>query len=221
MIFDTPWEWFLRILLATFIGSLIGYERHNRSKEAGVRTHAIVAMAAATMMIISKYGFSDLTVSYDPARIASTIISGVSFLGAGIIFFKGDSIQGLTTSAGIWATSGIGMCCGAGMYTIAVFSALVMIAVQKFYQQSFALNSPRSSLNLKITIEANSSSYTVISYLYKQGYQCSDIHIAPAEGNDKNWEISVALSTLRYIEPKQIIDKLRQVDKVVAVSLVK
>ena len=142
----TPIEWLLRIVLATILGSVIGYERHNRSKEAGVRTHAIVSMAAATLMVISKYGFMDLNTHYDPSRIASTIITGVSFLGAGIIFVKNESVQGLTTSAGIWATAGIGMCCGAGMHVVAVFSAILMILVQEVYSRSFYLDSPRSSM---------------------------------------------------------------------------
>ena len=104
-------EFFLRILVACVCGAAIGYERSKRLKEAGIRTHIIVCCAAALTMIVSKYGFGDLVSSSgdglygtrgtDPARLAAQIISGVSFLGAGIIFRNGNSIKGLTTAAGI------------------------------------------------------------------------------------------------------------------------
>ena len=131
-------DFIIRILLAAACGFLLGIERSRRFKEAGVRTHMIVCCAAALMMIISKYGFADLTsadgVLYngtrgaDAARIAAQVVSGVSFLGAGMIFLRRDTPQGLTTAAGIWATSGIGMAIGAGMYTIGI-SATVFIYI--------------------------------------------------------------------------------------------
>lgn len=135
-------EFFLRILAACFCGAVIGYERSKRFKEAGIRTHIIVCCAAAMMMIISKYGFADLT-GYDtgdgfffgargadPARIAAQIVSGVSFLGAGVIFHNGNSVKGLTTAAGVWATAGIGMAFGCGMYPIGVLVTILICACQ-------------------------------------------------------------------------------------------
>ena len=135
-------EFFLRIVLACVCGGVIGFERSKRFKEAGVRTHIIVCCAAALMMIISKYGFTDLT-GYsdnggffdgvrgaDPARIAAQIVSGVSFLGAGVIFHNGNSVKGLTTAAGIWATAGIGMALGCGMYPLGVFCTIVIFLFQ-------------------------------------------------------------------------------------------
>ena len=133
-------EFFLRILVACACGACIGIERTKRLKEAGVRTHVIVCCAAALTMIISKYAFSDLsgpggvdlfgTHGTDPARLAAQIISGVSFLGAGMIFRNGNSVRGLTTAAGIWATAGIGLAIGAGMYVIGVFAALLISVIQ-------------------------------------------------------------------------------------------
>ena len=133
-------EFFLRILVACVCGAAIGYERSKRLKEAGIRTHIIVCCAAALTMIVSKYGFGDLvspdgdglygTRGTDPARLAAQIISGVSFLGAGIIFRNGNSIKGLTTAAGIWATAGIGLAVGAGMYVMGVFTTVVVAAIQ-------------------------------------------------------------------------------------------
>ena len=133
-------EFFLRVLVACVCGAAIGVERSKRLKEAGIRTHIIVCCAAALTMIVSKYGFADLvgadgtglygTKGTDPARLAAQIISGVSCLGAGIIFRNGNSIKGLTTAAGIWATAGIGLAIGAGMYVIGVFSTAVVAAIQ-------------------------------------------------------------------------------------------
>ena len=132
-------EFLIRILVSCFCGACIGYERTKRLKEAGIRTHIIVCCAAALTMIISKYGFVDMnmegaffpgTHSTDPARLAAQIISGVSFLGAGIIFRNGNSVRGLTTAAGIWATAAIGLAIGAGMYVIGLIGTLIIAAIQ-------------------------------------------------------------------------------------------
>lgn len=132
-------EFFLRILAASICGAMIGFERTKRFKEAGIRTHIVVACASALMMLVSKYGFADLqnagvffpgTDGADASRIASQVVTGISFLGAGVIFKLGSSVKGLTTAAGIWATSGIGLAIGAGMYFEGVFVTIVVILSQ-------------------------------------------------------------------------------------------
>jgi len=120
---------FFRIVVAGFFGYLIGYERKNHHKEAGMRTHAIVAMGAALMMVVSKYGFRDVP-NFDASRIASQIVSGIGFLGAGVIFVKNHSVSGLTTAAGIWATAGVGMAIGAGAYYMGCGAGLFLIFTQ-------------------------------------------------------------------------------------------
>ncbi|WP_418303208.1 MgtC/SapB family protein [Paenibacillus yonginensis] len=128
------YELLLRVLLAGICGVIIGYERKNRMKEAGVRTHFVVAVGAALMMIISKYGFQDQVgwdnLSLDPSRIAAGVVSGVSFLGAGMIFMQKQTVKGLTTAAGIWATSGIGMAVGSGLYWIGLGVTLIIFIGQ-------------------------------------------------------------------------------------------
>ncbi len=134
------WEYLLRMVLSSICGVVIGFERSKRLKEAGVRTHCMVACGAALMMIVSKYGFADLMSSAgdylagsrgaDPARIAAGVVSGVSFLGAGVIVRTGTSIKGLTTAAGIWATSAVGLALGAGMYFVGIMGAVLIIAEQ-------------------------------------------------------------------------------------------
>lgn len=128
-------EFFIRIFLAAVLGALVGLERTKRQKEAGVRTHCIIACAAAVFMILSKYAFVDPadvlgTRGADGARIAAQVVSGISFLGAGVIFKNGNSIRGLTTAAGIWATSAIGMAIGAGMYWVGLITTVIMMVAQ-------------------------------------------------------------------------------------------
>ena len=129
----------VRLLLAGICGASIGVERSKHFKEAGVRTHVIVCMGAALAMIVSKYGFVDLTVSgadfpgsrgADPARIAAQVISGISFLGAGVIFKREGLVRGLTTAAGIWITAAIGLAVGSGMLLIGLFTATVVCVLQ-------------------------------------------------------------------------------------------
>lgn len=130
----------LRLILAGVCGGIIGVERTLRQKDAGFRTHIVVAMGAALMMIISKYGFFDLvgldeTLRVDASRVASNIITGISFLGAGMIFVKGTSIKGLTTAAGIWVTAAVGMAMGAGLYVVSFVSVILLLLVQIIFHK--------------------------------------------------------------------------------------
>ncbi len=137
--FDTAMiiEMLLRMVIAAVLGGIVGIERSRRFKDAGVRTHSMVACSAALMMMISKYGFLDLLGrngigNSDPGRIAAGIVTGISFLGAGIIYRDSQrhSIKGLTTAAGIWCVAGIGMAAGSGMYFLAVFATVFVMLLQ-------------------------------------------------------------------------------------------
>lgn len=127
-------ELLLRLVIAGICGSVIGYERKNRLKEAGIRTHMIVALGAALIMIVSKYGFADVLtlkgVALDPSRIAAQIVSGIGFLGAGMIFVRKQAINGLTTAAGIWTTAGVGMAIGARLYFVGISATILVLLVQ-------------------------------------------------------------------------------------------
>ena len=123
-------ELMIRVGLACILGSLIGNERKNRNKSAGTRTHAIVALGSALAMVVSKYGFMDMP-DHDAARVAAQVVSGVGFLGAGIIFVRNNLVNGLTTAAGLWATASVGLAMGSGLYVIGIASALVLIVMQE------------------------------------------------------------------------------------------
>ena len=119
--------WMLDLVLAAFLGFLIGLERKFRYKEAGIRTHTIVSIGAALMMIISCHAFGS---EADSARVAAQIVAGIGFLGAGIIVYKKNVVHGLTTAAGVWATAGIGMACGGSLWIVAVFATAILILIQ-------------------------------------------------------------------------------------------
>ena len=139
-------QFIFRIFLAGICGMIIGLERKNRSKEAGIRTHFVVACGAALMMVVSKYAFFDVIskgiyegveVRLDPSRIASTIASGIGFLGAGMIFVHRNTITGLTTAVGIWATSGVGVAIGAGLYSIGICATVLILFAQIILHKNF------------------------------------------------------------------------------------
>ncbi len=120
--------WILpNLALSILLGFFIGLERKIRFKEAGIRTHTIVCFGSALMMVISCYAFDSAA---DTARVAAQIVSGVGFLGAGIIVYKKHEVRGLTTAAGVWATAGVGMACGGGLYIVAFGSTILLILVQ-------------------------------------------------------------------------------------------
>lgn len=120
----------VRVFIGGICGFLIGFERKNRAKEAGIRTHFIVAAASALMMIVSQYASAD----GDPTRIAAQVVSGIGFLGAGMIFVHNRAISGLTTAAGVWATSGIGMAIGCGLYVEGIATTLIILLVQTIFR---------------------------------------------------------------------------------------
>lgn len=127
MIWDSVW----RLVLAAIFGTIIGLDREYREKEAGFRTHFLVSLGSALMMIVSQYGFSEILthdgVSLDPSRIAAQVVSGIGFIGAGTIIFNHQIVRGLTTAASLWATAGIGLTAGAGMSWLALAATILTL----------------------------------------------------------------------------------------------
>ena len=127
-------EFLLRIFVAALLGGLIGLEREWRAKEAGFRTHFLVALGSALFMIVSAYGFEDVVSlpghRLDVSRVAAQVVSGIGFIGAGtIIFHKSENVvRGLTTAAGLWVTAAIGLACGGGLYVLSIGSTLMVLA---------------------------------------------------------------------------------------------
>ena len=128
-------QYILHIVIAALLGGAIGLEREYRSKEAGFRTHFLVGLGSGLLMVLSMHGFDDFLgiqgIQRDPSRMAAQVISGMGFIGAGCIIFQKNAVKGLTTAAGLWVTSAIGMTAGAGMYALAgVATALVLLCLE-------------------------------------------------------------------------------------------
>lgn len=179
---DMNWEFILRLAVAGLLGALVGLEREYRAKEAGTRTHFLVALGSCLMMIISQWGFQDLWVMEaqdvdmrgDVTRVAAQIVSGIGFIGAGTIMMQKQVVHGLTTAAGLWAVAGIGMAIGGGMYilgTAATLLALVGLEVLRFLSRKIHARSSyvvfltrdRSQL-IRITEELHANDFQITSY---------------------------------------------------------
>lgn len=197
-------ELILRVFVAAMCGMLIGYERHNRHKVAGIKTHMTVGLASALLMVVSKFGFYD-SGSYDASRVAAQIVSGVGFLGAGIIFKKNQSVHGLTTAAGIWTTSGVGMAIGAGLYFIGIASTLSFVGLHfivYFYQsnvtktgiqENYRITFVTSNDNPKVVSEV-CQNYKILNYcVFKElGKTVLDLSIVFSNDNQKEeWTLLV------------------------------
>ena len=175
---DINFDFVLRLFVAGTMGVLIGLEREYRAKEAGYRTHFLVALGSALMMIVSQYGFDEVLkadfVRLDPSRVAAQVVSGIGFIGAGTIILQKQIVRGLTTAAGIWATSGIGLAIGAGMYEIGVAATLLVLIgleVLSLFFKSLGVHNllvefstPHLESLRQISSSFRSKKYTIVSY---------------------------------------------------------
>lgn len=184
-----------RLIVAAICGYIIGFERNTHKKEAGIRTHIIVAIASCLMMEISKYGFADIG-DFDGARLAAQVVSGIGFLGAGMIFVQKNSVKGLTTAAGIWATSGIGMAIGGGMYVIGIVTTLLIMLLQILFhkQTSFLrhLSFETIIFHMKDCPEALDVAKRLLS---ENNLSCNDLSYFKKEGDFVRIEMQVSCNS--------------------------
>lgn len=198
------WDFTLRLFVAGVMGILIGLEREYRAKEAGYRTHFLVAVGSALLMIVSQYGFENVLerdlVRLDPSRIAAQVVSGIGFIGAGTIILQKQIVRGLTTAAGIWATSGIGLAVGAGMYSIGVAATVLVLLgleVLSFFFKSIGLRNLMVEFSTcdkdalkRISATFHSKSYVVVSYEMSESN----------EGGNKTYNVSMVIKAKRMNE---------------------
>lgn len=185
-------ELVLRMIIASFLGIAIGFERRNRNKTAGIRTHAIVALGASLIMIISKYGFDDVK-DFDASRVASQIVSGIGFLGAGVIFVKRDSsVSGLTTAGGIWATAGVGMSAGAGQYFISICGSLLLIFLQEILHRVNFLSRQPYRATIKLIVKNHEDGIKELEkYIFQEKIGMEYIKINKADPEDIKVEMQL------------------------------
>ena len=175
-------EFMLRLAVAGLLGAAIGFEREYRAKEAGTRTHFLVAVGSCLIMIVSQWGFQDILkmplqnveVRFDVSRVAAQIVSGIGFIGAGTIMMQKQVVHGLTTAAGLWAVAGIGMAIGGGLYVLGVAAtifALIALEAMRFLLRNFRTRSSclvfltrDREMLIQVTNELNANDFHIMSY---------------------------------------------------------
>ncbi|WP_176489488.1 MULTISPECIES: MgtC/SapB family protein [Brevibacillus] len=196
------WELLLRLFVGGLCGALIGFERKSRQKAAGLRTHFLVAVGSSLIMIVSKYAFFDVlgdSVKLDPSRIAANVVSGIGFLGAGTILVQKQSIRGLTTAAGLWATAGIGLAIGSGMYGIGFCATILVLIGLEILDRSLQLLFPKT-MRLVVHLQGQNHVRDVIDKLANNGVKITSyqVEMPDEEENSKTMldlQIQAQLST--------------------------
>lgn len=201
-------EFVIRLLVSAAAGGLIGLERSRRLKEAGIRTHCIVALSSCLFMILSKYAFVDVAAlslnKTDNARIAAQVVSGISFLGAGIIFKQGRSgVKGLTTAAGIWGTAAVGLAIGAGLYTVGISAVLIMLALQFTLHKHPAGSNPQYEYDVLIRMPDRADLHEAVEHFLKEK-DCF-IENTHVKKEDQEVEISLFIRTDQPFEHGDIL----------------
>ena len=213
-------ELFVRLAFAGFCGAIIGLERSIRRKDAGIKTHIILALGAALFMLVSQYGFSTLNLSpeyrADASRIASNIVTGVSFLCAGVIFVRGASVKGLTTATGIWTTAGIGMAAGAGIYVITLFATLLILIIQILLNKV----SIKIETHYSLEVELKNPDDTPIGEIIKEisALAKATPNSIKMHNNGEETTYKLSFNIVHTINEIEVIETLKQHKTVIGVS---
>ncbi|MGX7677907.1 MgtC/SapB family protein [Jatrophihabitans sp. DSM 45814] len=209
------------LAVAFVLSSIIGFERELRHKVAGLRTHAMVGMGAAVIMLISKYGFDDILrpgmVVLNPAQLAGQIVSGIGFLGAGIIFVRRESARGLITAASIWLVAAIGMAAGAGLYTLAVAATVGDLLITILYTP--VIERLRDNQNVLSEISLTYEQGTgvlrqAMSELTRTGCTVESLNVTQASG--ASTDVCVLLEVRGSTPVAEVASNLAQIQGVVA-----
>ncbi|PQQ47816.1 MgtC/SapB family protein [Bacillus thuringiensis] len=217
----------IRIGVAGLLGAIIGLEREIRSKEAGLKTHFLVAVGSALIMVVSKYAFSDIMfeehMALDPSRIAAQVVSGVGFLGAGTIIIQKQAVKGLTTAAGLWATAGIGLAFGAGMYVVGVgATVLVLIGleiVSRIFKVQFLF--PQNII-LQVCINKHESVQKILETLQVKGFQIFSYGVEVLQQNAEIvYRVEIQLKNITSEEKNTLIQHIQSMPEVTFIKLTK
>jgi putative Mg2+ transporter-C (MgtC) family protein len=222
----------LRLLLAMLLGGLIGFERERSNHAAGLRTHILVCLGSTLIMLLSIYGFSDfvdeINVRIDPARLATAVITGIGFLGAGTILFTGKSITGLTTAASIWVVGAVGLAVGAGFYFASIVSTVLillnLVVFNKLEQRYIrgsklhlitvhAANTPNILEDISVVLEEQE--FVIKKLIVNERSSVAYGELQPVV---LGLEISLHVLTDRKFEPMEITRQLRGVGHVTMVT---
>lgn len=199
--------------VALLLSAAIGVEREIRQKDAGLRTHTLVGIGAALFMLISKYGFTDVLegklVVLDPSRMAAQIVSGVGFLGAGLIFVRRDAVRGLTTAASVWVTAAVGSAAGAGLPVLAALTTAMYLVVTMLLPvvwRRLPLTPPAAATLVVRYPDGRGTLRTVLSEATQQGFAIHDVSAEPVTGKSADGGPAMVAVTMHVYGKKPVTD---------------
>ena len=213
------WDFFFRLLVAGVLGALVGIDREYRAKEAGFRTHFLVALGSALFMIVSKYGFEDILgkegVGLDPSRIASQVVTGIGFLGAGTIIIQKLFVRGLTTAAGIWTTAAVGLAVGAGQYWLGISATLLTLLGLEGLGYMFR-NFSQRNVNLTFTVSGVEALQLVMYEIKNKRHLIVSFSTEIVEcGEKKNLRVALVVRTRKLEDEVLLIQFIQTLPGVV------
>ena len=213
------WEGLLRLVVAALLAGVIGVERVLREREAGLRTHMLVCVGATMFMLVGVYGWSDfelgndIGVVVDPSRVASYVVSGIGFLGAGAIIKYGINVRGLTTAASLWVVAAIGVAVGVGMYEFAVATtALVILALWPLSQfKRLLAGKAEESRRLAVSLEPSASVVSALGTIEESGYAIESVEVGEEEDARR---LDVVITTSADTQLGDLLDGLASLEGV-------
>jgi len=209
-----------RLVMAALLGSVIGFERERLSWAAGLRTHMLVCVGSALIMIVSAFGFADALkgdhVVLDPSRVAAQVVSGIGFLGAGSILLRGEIVRGLTTAASLWSVAAIGLAVGGGLYTASIAATaiiLLILAGLKPLERRFI--TVRQRRQLTMLVDRGSLSFHGLHEALGPGsVRVKQFVVQQSEESPELDEVQVELSRVSALEYRAICERLRRLEAV-------
>jgi putative Mg2+ transporter-C (MgtC) family protein len=209
-----------RLVMAALLGSVIGFERERLSWAAGLRTHMLVCVGSALIMIVSAFGFEDVLhadhVVLDPSRIAAQVVSGIGFLGAGSILLRGEIVRGLTTAASLWSVAAIGLAVGGGLYTASIASTIIILIILagiKPLERRFI--TVRQRRELTMLVEHGSLTFHGLHEALGPGsVRVKQFVVQQSDDSPDLDEVQIVLSRSSAQEYQAICERLRQLDVV-------
>ena len=219
------WDFIIRLCVAGLCGTVIGLDREYRVKDAGFRTHFLVALGSALIMIVSQYGFADILmhtgVGLDPSRIAAQVVSGIGFIGAGtIIVTKRQNVKGLTTAAGLWTSAIIGLAFGGGFYEGALLATVLVFFAESFLSRlEYRMLDHVPEINLYMEYADKASLEEVLRLFRENRVSLQDMEITRASGSESH--NACAIFSLRFskgVSVDELLTKVTRIDGVVSVQ---
>jgi len=210
------WEMALRLVVAAALGSVIGMERERLSWAAGLRTHMLVSVGSALIMIVSAYAFSDVLgtehVVLDPSRIAAQVVSGIGFLGAGAILPRGEVVRGLTTAASLWAVAAIGLAVGGGLYAAAAMAtAIIFLILAGVKPLEERYRATRQTREFRVIAEPGQVTIEALSHALGTRTAKIRLFVSQRSDSDDTEEIRIRLSPIAGREVSAVISEMRNV----------